>query len=44
MKIDFDKLKDALRLAVVKKNKKSGFGKTSSIAYSKSNRNYTAVI
>jgi len=42
MKIDFDKLKDVLRFAVVKKNKKSGFGKTSSVAYSKSNRNYTA--
>ena len=42
MKIDFDKLEDALRFAVVKKNKKSGFGKTSSIAYSKNNRNYTA--
>ena len=42
MKINFDKLKNALKFPIVKKNKKSGFGKTSSIAYSKNNRSYIA--
>jgi len=42
MKIETNKLKKGLKFAVVKKNKKSGFGKTSTTAYSQSGKKYLA--
>jgi len=42
MRINLAKLKKGLNFAVVKKNKKSGFGKTSTIAYSQGKKEYLA--
>lgn len=42
MRINLAKLKKGLNFAVVKKNQKSGFGKTSTIAYSQGKREYLA--